>query len=57
MAKVDMLYWMFYSRPASRAERALIEAKYNARPAKKRWMMQNDIAWIMVNSAEFLYRH
>lgn len=57
MAKVDMLYWMFYSRPASRAERALIQANFNARPSKKRWMVQNDIAWIMVNSAEFLYRH
>ncbi|MBO5821781.1 MAG: hypothetical protein J6R86_02060, partial [Lentisphaeria bacterium] len=57
MAKVDVLYWMFYSRPPTVQERTIIEKRYNARPSKQRWMMQNDLAWIMVNSAEFLHRH
>ena len=56
-AKVDMLYWMFYSRPPTSRERALIEKRYNERAPKLRWNMQNDLAWIMVNSAEFLHRH
>ena len=57
MAKVDILYWMFYSRPPTLRERALIEKRYNERSAKVRWGMQNDLAWILVNSAEFLHRH
>lgn len=57
MAKVDVLYWMFYSRPPTAKERALIEKRYNERAKKQRWAMQNDLAWIMVNSAEFLHRH
>lgn len=55
--KVDVLYWMFYSRSPNAAERAVIEKRYNALPSKQRWAMQNDIAWILVNSAEFLHRH
>ena len=57
MAKVDMFYWMFYSRPPTVKERALIEKRYNERASKVRWTMLNDLAWIMVNSAEFLHRH
>ena len=56
-AKANMLYWMFYSRPASARELAIIEKRYNALDAKKRWTLQDDLAWIMVNSAEFLHRH
>ena len=55
--KVDVLYWMFYSRAPGAAERAVIEKRFNALPSKQRWAMQNDIAWILVNSAEFLHRH
>lgn len=57
LGKVDMLYWMFYSRPPTFRERNIIEKRYNARAAKLRWGMQNDLAWILVNSAEFLHRH
>ena len=57
MAKAELLYWMFYSRPPTARERSIIEKRYNDRPQKQRWMMQNDLAWIMVNSAEFLHRH
>ena len=57
LGKVDMLYWMFYSRPPTFRERNIIEQRYNARAAKLRWGMQNDLAWILVNSAEFLHRH
>ena len=56
-AKADIFYWMFYSRPVSAGELAKIEKRYNALPPKQRWKLQDDLAWIMVNSAEFLHRH
>ncbi len=57
MSKIEVLYWMFYSRSPSAAEREIIGKRYNALPPKQRWALQNDIAWILVNSAEFLHRH
>lgn len=56
-AKVDVMYWMFYSRPPTARELAIIEKRFNALPKKMRWTMQNDLVWILVNSAEFLHRH
>ena len=56
-ARVEAFYWMFFSRPPTANEMAIIKKRYDERPQKMRWTMQNDLAWIMVNSAEFLHRH
>ncbi len=57
MARVEAFYWMFFSRPPMAKELDIIKKRYDERPKKMRWTMQNDLAWIMVNSAEFLHRH
>ena len=56
-ARVEAFYWMFFSRPPTAGEMAIIRKRYDERPPKMRWTMENDLAWIMVNSAEFLHRH
>lgn len=56
-ARVEAFYWMFFSRPPTAKELEIIKKRYDAMPQKTRWTFQNDLAWIMVNSAEFLHRH
>ena len=56
-ARLEAFYWMFFSRPPTAKEMAIIKKRYDALPQKMRWSIQNDLAWIMVNSAEFLHRH
>ena len=55
--RIDMFYLLFYSRPATEAERKILLDRYKALPAKTRWKLNNDLLWSLVNSPEFLYRH
>lgn len=53
--KLEELYWMFYSRPPTDDEADTILNAH--RHARKKWNLQQDICWILLNSREFLYRH
>ena len=55
--QIDTLYWLFYSRPPTAAEKSIIMKKYKEYPDRKKWNFYQDIAWILVNSAEFLHQH
>ena len=46
--KIEDLYLRFLSRPPTKAELQLVNRKYNVNP--------RDIAWLLMNSREFLYR-
>jgi hypothetical protein len=53
---VDDLYVLILSRPPSRTERSAIETYTKSGIAKGRELW-TDLAWALINSDEFLYRH
>lgn len=55
--RIDLCYWLFYSRPATEAERKVLMARFKAMPAKNRWKLLFDLLWSLANSPEFLYQH
>jgi hypothetical protein len=56
--KIEDLYWRFLSRPPTAAETRRLMARLEALPkGRERWAFQKDVAWALMNSREFLYRH
>lgn len=56
--KIEDLYWRFLSRPPTAAESRRLMARLEALPkGRERWAFQKDVAWALMNSREFLYRH
>lgn len=57
--QIGSLYWRFYARPPSGAERQALMAHFRTLPQKgrERWEFRRDLAWALLNSREFLYRH
>ena len=53
--RIDGFYWLFYSRPPTGEERAVM-LDY-LRKIGKGETAERDILWTLVNSAEFLHRH
>ena len=53
---VDGLYLTFLSRPPTEAERSIVTAYLTTDPANGRTAAL-DLAWALINSTEFLYRH
>jgi hypothetical protein len=53
---VDGLYYSILSRPPTEAERAAVATHARA-PGMDGRMAAQDLAWALVNSAEFLHRH
>jgi hypothetical protein len=53
---IDNLYYTILSRPPTNAERGTI-ASYAQTPGPDRRAAAIDVAWALINSAEFLYRH
>ena len=57
-ARVDGLYWLFLSRSPTAEEKKTIHTFYQRLPSgKARWRFQQDLCWVLVNSAEFLHQH
>ncbi len=57
-ARVEVLYWLFLSRPPTAAERQTVRAFYQNLPSgRARWRFLQDLSWVLVNSAEFLHQH
>jgi len=55
--RVDLLYWLFFSRPPTQEERSLINAEIQSLPNRQRNRFAQDLAWILLNTKEFLHRH
>jgi hypothetical protein len=53
---VDDLYVAILSRPPTEEEAAIVEA-YARAAAGNRRVTGLDVAWALINSVEFLYRH
>lgn len=52
------LYWLFFSRPPTQEEYQALRDEWSLQPGGKgRWRFQQDIAWVLINSSEFLYQH
>ena len=57
-ARIEALYWLFLSRPPTAEEKKTIQTFYQRLPSgKERWRLQQDLCWVLVNSAEFLHQH
>lgn len=56
--RIEDLYWRFLSRPPTAAEARRLMARFEALPkGRERGAFQKDLAWALMNSREFLYRH
>ena len=56
--RIEELYWRFLSRPPMAAETRRLMARFNALPkGRERWAFSKELAWALMNSREFLYRH
>ena len=53
---VDDLYLMAYSRWPSAEEKAVAMAAFAAEGAKRQQVVE-DIMWVLINSAEFVFNH
>jgi len=53
---VESLYWIVLSRPPTAAERRIWAAYRESGKARGRELV-TDLAWALINSDEFLYRH
>jgi len=56
-AILDTLYWSTVTRPPTDSERAALLAYLAERPGDARRGALQDIAWALVNSKEFMFRH
>ncbi len=56
-ARVALLYWLFFSRPPMPQELSLIGAELDQIPVRQRYRFMQDLAWILLNTKEFLHRH
>ena len=58
LQNIPALYWLFYSRPPTRDEYQLLRDEWSLQPGgKARWRFQQDLAWVFINTSEFLYQH
>lgn len=54
--RISSLYWTFYSRPPTDAELKTAMSEFDARGKQKKQFFA-DMAWILLNSKEFLHQH
>ena len=55
---VNDLYWRFYSRPPTETERHSLVSRFRSLPkGREKGNFSRDLAWALMNSREFLYRH
>jgi hypothetical protein len=56
--KADFLYYLFLSRPATAEEfRVADEALKVCDNSKERWRFWQDLAWVLLNTKEFIFQH
>ena len=55
--RIDLFYLRILSRYSTRKEREAILAYRKSLPPKQRWNVWRDLAWVLINSKEFLYYH
>lgn len=53
---VENYYWHFYSRPPTAEEYKFLVAAFNNQTEKK-WLFYGNLAWILLNSKEFIHQH
>ncbi len=55
--KIDDLYWSFLSRAPLAEEKKMLVDKFNKLKGRQRWRFPHDLAWCLLNSKEFIFRH
>ncbi len=56
--RIAEMYWMFYSRPPEPEETAKLVKEFESlKGGQAKWRFYYDLAWILLNSKEFLHQH
>ncbi len=55
--KLNTLYLLCYSRPATAEEKKFLLDEWKKLRGRAQWRFFNDIVWALINSSEFIYQH